>query len=422
MTAYIVFCEVMKIGFQQGQRYELKVALLMNSDDSVDEILNAELKLLDYLFMYSGEVKTIQNYLENNSVYDQDAIDLCDQLSSEKKLVCTEVRLINKSSKQLNAKDLLKIETIKVPELADQSNVGFWERAWIVPELKALLFNFWPANSREEKNRTYLVLDAREYTKINGFFDLDLIDYLPIKCLFKDLASIELKTTAPYLVDITLLIKKGNEFSNVTRFHKKYFTEHLSSGNGIFIQTSAGFEEVYDKLRKINRIENESGKWFYLRYYHANYLQAVLQSLNLGQLKTVFSEVDRFVCLDELDSFKYKVFSCETKSIVEKKQPVMYTKELQEGLKYATYFAQSKLLHKDLDIPVIEFKSFTNITTKLLSKHIDHPQHILKLYPLIDQAIEQQRQEIWAFLDEVDYSPGYKIMVIEKELMKQVNA
>jgi hypothetical protein len=421
MTAYIVFCEAMKLGVKQNQRYELKVALLMQSKDSIDEILNTELKPLGYLFMYSGEAKTLQNHLAGETTLDQEAIELCGLLSTGKKLACKEVRLINKDQKALDAKDVLNVHTVYVPKLADQSNVGFWERAWIVPELETLLFNSEYHTTSKEQLRTYLVLDAGQYTAINGAFDLDLISDIPIQCLFKGQTSIELKSSAPYLIDITLLIQNDNEFKNVSRFHKKYFTEHLSSGNGIFIQTSADFETVYEKLRKFNRIQNEAGKWFYLSYFHSHYLQAVLQSLTLAQLKTVFTDIDCIICLDAMDGANFKVFSCNSQSIIDKKAPVMYTNKLQEALKYATYFAQSKVLHKDLNIPISQFTVFTNLTTKLLSKHIDQPQHILKLYPLLDQATEQQRQEIWDFLDEIDYSPGYKIMVIEKELMNQVN-
>lgn len=66
---------------------------------------------------------------------------------------------------------------------------------WVAPTLKNLLFDDIPEKS---VLRTYLVLDATQYSEANGMFDLDTSNVdVPIRCLFKGEAAQELEQAHP---------------------------------------------------------------------------------------------------------------------------------------------------------------------------------------------------------------------------------
>ncbi len=413
---YILLCEAMKDGCHYDERYELKVVIAGQEHYRLDEVITQALKKAGYLFMYSGEQQPIYDYLQSVVQYDQEAIDLCNQLSADNPVAFKEIRLLHSSYQETTAADLLHTTDNKITLLPDQKKIAIWEREWISSALKELLFVAQELSGDEQRLRTYLVIDAMQYTEINGVFNLDQVDDVPIECMFKGQASIALKMTAPYLIDMTLTEDMLNGTSKVPRFHVNYFAKHWETGNGIFIQSTASFAVIYEHLRKFNHIPNEHGKWFYLKYFDNDFLQAILKSLSIGQLKFVFKHTQNIYSLDPNDSLNCHKYSCDITLIEEKSTPIIYGARLQEELKKATYFTQSKQLYKELGINQSEFDAFTTTATKLLWINIDQPHHVLKIYQLITQASDNQQQEIWSYLKEDDYSPGYKIFKIETQM------
>ena len=151
------------------------------------------------------------------------------------------------------------------PPLPDQSHLPFWDHDWIAPELKDLLF------AQPEQGgplNTYFVVDGTLRKNITRVFDLDtpLID-VPIRCLFKGEAAVELQEVAPYLIDMTLPDGAWDDPNLVPGFHKKFFADHWGHETGIFIRSTASMETVWNNLRKLTKVNDQFGKIVYFRFW-----------------------------------------------------------------------------------------------------------------------------------------------------------
>lgn len=171
----------------------------------------------------------------------------------------------------------LSINEHSIPPLTNDSDLAVWEKEWIVPELKQLLF----AQSEEKTLNTYLIVDAYLRKKISGIFDLeDNFWEIPIKCLFKGESADKLKEVSPYLIDMTLSAEAQSDNSKVSKFHKDFFANHWGKQTGIFIRTTASMDEVWQHLRRFTRVQMQDNKmWVYFRFWQPHIAQSYLTGL-----------------------------------------------------------------------------------------------------------------------------------------------
>jgi len=145
-------------------------------------------------------------------------------------------------------KEYLTITEHDISPLPEQKGVPFWDKEWIVPELKALLFD---QPDPQQRLNTFFVVDATLRRAITKFFDLTMLD-VPVKCLFTDMS----------LTDEAL-----NDKDKVPHFHKDFFENHLGQGTGIIIRSTASMGELHHHLRKFTKVQNEKGKWCFFRFW-----------------------------------------------------------------------------------------------------------------------------------------------------------
>lgn len=160
--------------------------------------------------------------------------------------------------------EYLTITQHDIPPLPEQIGIPFWDKEWITPELKELLFGR-PENSHGTL-RTYFIVDAKLQKNVTGLFDPDGLD-VPIRCLFKGEAAEELKSVAPFLIDMTLPDGAWDNKDIVPDFHKKFFDKHWSHNTGIFIRTPASMDVVWNHFRKFTRVPEESGEIVFFRFW-----------------------------------------------------------------------------------------------------------------------------------------------------------
>lgn len=173
--------------------------------------------------------------------------------------------------------EYLSISEHDIPPLPEQPNLAFWKKEWIVPELKALLFD--QAEDGLEKNtakesqtqkdaplNTFLVVDAVLRRGITKFFDLSHQD-LPTQCLFTGKAAKDLEESAPYLIDMSLSDEVLNNNDKIPAFHRDFFEHHWEQGTGIIIRTTASMDELHHHLRKFTKIQDSQGKWVFFRFW-----------------------------------------------------------------------------------------------------------------------------------------------------------
>lgn len=191
--------------------------------------------------------------------------------------------------------DYLTITENAISPLSDQEHLPFWEKDWIVPELKTLLFQQPESEAENSPNssvlRTYLIIDAHLYTKVRGFFDLDCIDELPVKCLFKRKAAKELKPVAPYLIDMTLPQDAWDDKSKVPDFHRYYFEKQWLCETGIFVRSVASMDDTYCHFRKFTQIRDEQSKWYFCRFWDPKTFIQIVQSLSVANAHYFFMPI-----------------------------------------------------------------------------------------------------------------------------------
>lgn len=184
--------------------------------------------------------------------------------------------------------------------LKDQSTIPSWDREWIAPKLKEILFGQTPD---QPMLNTFLILDADLRKKVTGLFDLDEdIQDLPIKSLFNGKSAEQLRENAPYIIDLTLSGQAFSDNSLVSSFHKDFFTRHWDQGTGILIRTHDDLDQVRNHFRKFTRVTMEDDKrWVYFRFYDPRILPAFIEALEENDLHK-FAGPHEILCPDIEDS------------------------------------------------------------------------------------------------------------------------
>ncbi|WP_170207230.1 DUF4123 domain-containing protein [Roseinatronobacter monicus] len=118
---------------------------------------------------------------------------------------------------------------------------------------------------------TYAVLDATKMPYLlTSLLESSGLRY---QSLFQGEAQEELGEHAPYLVEL----KDGHDFT------RRLFTGPDGIGGlwekelGIFIRSRAGFDALRKHLRKFTRVQDETGKWFYFRFWEGGPLGEYLK-------------------------------------------------------------------------------------------------------------------------------------------------
>lgn len=119
---------------------------------------------------------------------------------------------------------------------------------------------------RDQPLYTYAILDA---AKIPSLAEAIENSGLKHRCLFIREAYASLKDVAPWIVQL----EEGN------RFVRNLFTRsnagwHLwDSSPGLYIRSPVSLDELWKHFRKFTRVRDESGKWFYQRFWEPEMLK-----------------------------------------------------------------------------------------------------------------------------------------------------
>lgn len=107
---------------------------------------------------------------------------------------------------------------------------------------------------------TYAILDA---AKVLGLPELLAASGLEHRCLFKGDAFEELKDVAPWIVRI----EEGNSLVR-NLFTRSDALWHLWDNEpGIYLRSRGTLDEMWGHFRKFTKVQDEQGKWYYLRLH-----------------------------------------------------------------------------------------------------------------------------------------------------------
>lgn len=136
-----------------------------------------------------------------------------------------------------------------------------WDRPVCPEELLPVLFPDTP-----EGQNLFLLVDAPRRTAAKGVFDLDVVaQEVTARAIFlqrdDDDRIIE---TAPWLVDLT----QARSDRAAGRVLQEHLDSHWTAETGLLVVTRAGFDDVFDHLRRLTRLRCDWQKgWLYFRFW-----------------------------------------------------------------------------------------------------------------------------------------------------------
>ncbi|NHF73785.1 DUF4123 domain-containing protein [Paracoccus xiamenensis] len=176
---------------------------------------------------------------------------------------------------------VLRIETIEGVKPLDRQ-IGLFPKKTVPETLYDALFGQ-PAPTSVEFDaaggnpaavppmQTYAILDA---SKIPNLPELLEDSRLVYRCLFKSGAYDELKDVAPWV----LRLEEGNSFTR-NLFTRSDAPWHVWDREpGIYIRARRDLDEMWRHFRKFTRIKDETGKWFFQRFWEPRMIRDYAES------------------------------------------------------------------------------------------------------------------------------------------------
>lgn len=120
--------------------------------------------------------------------------------------------------------------------------------------------------------RTYAVLDAAKLVNLPELLGASGLEY---RCLFTGKSHDELKDVAPWIVEL----KDGNDFARRLFTGPNGINGLWDKQPGIYARSRAPLEDMWKHFRKFTRVQDETGKWFYFRYWEASYAKSYFSTL-----------------------------------------------------------------------------------------------------------------------------------------------
>lgn len=125
---------------------------------------------------------------------------------------------------------------------------------------------------------TFAVLDAAKVPLLPILLDSSGLTF---RCIFQGKAEEELADAAPYLVEL----KDGEKFT------RSLFTSSGQPGDlwdrspGMIVRSRGSLTELRGHFRKFTRVRDESGRWFYFRFWEVSVIPRFLSMLRPDQLE-----------------------------------------------------------------------------------------------------------------------------------------
>lgn len=280
------------------KNYNINIAC--NASDEVQ--LHRELRDLaqqNQLVLKSIEYsRLIQEHLDRMDFYDQQSVNLAAE-AARNGYAFGQLQPIEGQATSINADGPSFLHINKHPiELEIDPAKPSWQQLWIDPVLKETLF--------KSTTKTYLLTDATTRKMINKTFDLDDYNDLKMRSLYAGQLAKELKQQAPYLIDVTLNQEQISDDSLVPKFHRDFFSKYWGKNTGIFIHSTETLDNLIFHLKKFIKIQDETGKWFFFRYFDPRIMSHYLESIQHWPqrvakwygIKNQTQLIQNFVCED----------------------------------------------------------------------------------------------------------------------------
>jgi hypothetical protein len=141
--------------------------------------------------------------------------------------------------------------------------------------------HLWRTAEGETQSRLYVILDAARDKRIYQKLAESDIECVP---LHRGEKAKELATVGPYLVKL----ERNHPFT------AWLFNNGWGKSWGIFVESSAGLNELKRHFQNFLMVYDEKGKPLYFRYYDPRVFRVYLPTCNVSELGVVFGPVNRY--------------------------------------------------------------------------------------------------------------------------------
>lgn len=140
-----------------------------------------------------------------------------------------------------------------------------------------------------ENLHTYAILDPATWSRKGRDLLMDLGHFqIPHRSLFQGRAEEKFSNAAPYIVDMS--IRGEDEY-----FQRMFIEDFWEENFGIIAHSPASIEDLRAACRKLTRLSDQDGKWFYHRFWEPEYFLYFTSFLQGTKLLDRLSLVEEFI-------------------------------------------------------------------------------------------------------------------------------
>lgn len=163
---------------------------------------------------------------------------------------------------------------------------------WIAPALWRAFFS-----SANTKNSFLLVEDGKLQTAEGSIRESIASSGLQGVCLYDLDDDSNVKDCAPWLINLTC--HDASREHPPTQLHKAVFGRSNGLEHGILLQSSASLEAMRKNLRRLTRVQDSDGKWYYCRFWEPEFFLYLALFLEKRRLLAPLSDLSAFAVLIE---------------------------------------------------------------------------------------------------------------------------
>lgn len=155
--------------------------------------------------------------------------------------------------------------------------------------------------------QTYAVLDAAKIVNLPELLGTSGLEH---RCLITGKSYDELKNVAPWIARL----EDGNDFTRRLFTGSNGINGLWDKDPGIYVRSRGTLQDMWKHFRKFIRVQDESGTWFYFRFWEAGYAENYFSALSTYPRKLrawLTTDSDKFLNIgigshDSFTTFSYR--------------------------------------------------------------------------------------------------------------------
>lgn len=361
---------------------------------------------MGYTLYWVDNVMPASQWIKSKG-HNNHVIGLARLVSPDHPVEIGEIKVQQQSLDHLSLEDWLTHEVLTDIMPLD-AQLGVLDKLSVPPSLRPYLFEASPPSLEEQDLykhlpqapalRTYAILDASRVPLLQERLEEA---NLPFQCLYKGDAEENLKSAAPYLVELKEHHKLTRQLFSQTGMASDLWGQYP----GVFFRSRALIDQLVTHFRRFTKVKNEQGQWLFYRFWDNNFFLVVLKQLSPAKGLAMMPPhlIHSMLCISEdtIDFFKTQPID----DIPKVGSEILLDEALANQLHHRSLelfihrlrkqYVVEKGMHEDLFASVmqsIEAHRFDNRDTirEIFNFALDNRENILEKESLQEELIKNQ--------------------------------